>query len=88
MGSRKIRKCGKFRFWKSQAIENLVHFSLIESCTCGDLLDVPPYNLNYCHCCNDPMEPIYYATQDTKGGLIVTKDICSVCYVFEKLVAK
>eukprot|EP00978_Attheya_sp_CCMP212_P001076 scaffold2206_cov71-Attheya_sp.AAC.1 len=34
---------------------------------CGESLDVPPYNLKEAHHCNDPVEPIYYATQDTRG---------------------
>eukprot|EP00978_Attheya_sp_CCMP212_P028528 scaffold98739_cov71-Attheya_sp.AAC.1 len=51
-------------------------------------LDVPPYNLKEAYCCNDPVEPIYYATQDTRGGKIVTKDICAVCYGPEDLVVK
>jgi hypothetical protein len=30
---------------------------------CGESLDVPPaYNLKEAHHCNDPVEPIYYAT--------------------------
>ena len=55
---------------------------------CGEALDVPPYNLREAHCCNDPVEPIYYATQDTRGGRIVTKDICAVCYGPDNLVLK
>jgi hypothetical protein len=32
---------------------------------CGESLDVPPaYNLKEAHHCNDPVEPIYYATQE------------------------
>ena len=31
---------------------------------CGEALDVPPYNLREAHRCNDPVEPIYYTTQD------------------------
>ena len=54
----------------------------------GESLDVPPYNLNEAHLCNVPVEPIYYATQDTGDGRIVTKDICGVCYVPDVLVAK
>eukprot|EP00978_Attheya_sp_CCMP212_P026504 scaffold87321_cov37-Attheya_sp.AAC.1 len=34
---------------------------------CGEALDVPPYNLKEAHRCNDPVGPIYYATQDTRG---------------------
>ena len=34
------------------------------------------------------MEPIYYATQDTRGGLIVKNDMCDVCYEPDNLVAK
>eukprot|EP00978_Attheya_sp_CCMP212_P025218 scaffold80767_cov35-Attheya_sp.AAC.2 len=55
---------------------------------CGDALDVPPYNLREAHHCNNPVEPIYYATQDTRGGRIVTKDICAVCYGPDDLVLK
>ena len=55
---------------------------------CGEALDVPPYNLREAHRCNDPVEPIYYATQDTRGGRIVTKDICAVCYGPDDLVLK
>ena len=55
---------------------------------CGESLDVPPFNLKEAHRCNVPVEPIYYATQDTRGGRIVTKDICGVCYVPDVLVAK
>eukprot|EP00978_Attheya_sp_CCMP212_P003264 scaffold6745_cov38-Attheya_sp.AAC.1 len=56
---------------------------------CGEALDVPPYNLKEAHHCNDPVEPIYYATPDTRGGRIVTKDIiCAVCYGPDDLVLK
>ena len=34
------------------------------------------------------MEQLYYATQDTRGGLIITKDISDVCYGLDYLVAK
>ena len=34
------------------------------------------------------VEQLYYATQDTRGGLIITKDISDVCYGLDYLVAK
>eukprot|EP00978_Attheya_sp_CCMP212_P009170 scaffold21618_cov63-Attheya_sp.AAC.12 len=56
---------------------------------CGESLDVPPYKLKEAHHCNDPaVEPVYYATQDTRGGKIVTTDICAVCYEPDDLVVK
>ena len=55
---------------------------------CGGSLDVTPYNLKETCCCNNPMEQIYYETQDTIGGLIVTNDICAVCYGPDDLVGK
>jgi hypothetical protein len=56
---------------------------------CGESLDVPLYNLKEApHCCNDPVEPVYYAAQDTRGGPIVKKDICAVCCGPDDLVVK
>jgi hypothetical protein len=57
---------------------------------CGESLDVLPYILKEAHHCDDPVEPMYYATQDTRGGQIVAKDICAVCYYgpADDLVAK
>ena len=45
---------------------------------CGESLDVTPYHLKGAHHCNDPVEPIHCATQDTRGGQIFTKNICAV----------
>eukprot|EP00978_Attheya_sp_CCMP212_P000725 scaffold1444_cov55-Attheya_sp.AAC.3 len=55
---------------------------------CGETSDVLPYNLKEAFHCNDPVEPIYYAPQDTRGGRIVTKDICAVGYGPDDLMVK
>ena len=53
-----------------------------------DSLDIQPYNLKEAYCYNDPVESIYYATQDKWGGRIVTNDMRAVWYGIENLVAK
>eukprot|EP00978_Attheya_sp_CCMP212_P033218 scaffold133109_cov45-Attheya_sp.AAC.1 len=35
---------------------------------CGELLEVPFYHVKEAHTCNDPVEPQYYSTNDTRGG--------------------
>ena len=39
--------------------------------------------------CGHPIEPQYYnPSTGTKGGRIVTKDLCSVCYLDEDLLSQ
>ena len=67
--------------------DDLVHH-IEKGCMYGGSLDVLPKNLKEAHHYNDPVEPIYYETQDTRGGQIVTTDIFAVRYGPDDLATK
>mmetsp|Transcript_37401 Transcript_37401/g.54748 ORF Transcript_37401/g.54748 Transcript_37401/m.54748 type:complete len:144 (-) Transcript_37401:153-584(-) len=55
---------------------------------CGESLEVPFYHVREAHMCNDPVEPQYYSTNDTRGGRVLRKSVCAICYESEGLVPK
>ena len=61
---------------------------LEEGYVCGQLLDVPKYHVREAHRCHEPIESQYYATNDTTGGRVLTKNICATCYADNSFVTK
>mmetsp|Transcript_14019 Transcript_14019/g.30519 ORF Transcript_14019/g.30519 Transcript_14019/m.30519 type:complete len:236 (-) Transcript_14019:86-793(-) len=54
---------------------------------CGDKITVGKFYAHRALMCGHPIEPYYHnPNTGTKGGRIVTKDICAVCYVNDDLV--
>ena len=68
--------------------ENLESLLEREGYTCGSEIKGGKFFARQSLVCGSPIESDYYNPQTgTKGGRIVTKDICALCYVSDDLVS-